>query len=101
MPCPYKEGSPQCWLCWHWIEAEEKCIFNEGDAEREFLLIDEFKDIDPQTYKERLEWIKGLGLMSLYRAVKAGMVKEQRTLGDFGVVVMRNVENRQNTAEGI
>jgi len=26
-----------------------------------------------------------LGLMSLYRAVKAGMVKEQRTLSDFGV----------------
>jgi len=55
---------------------------------KNFLLIDEFKDIDPKTYKERMEWLKGLGLMSLYRAVKAGMVKEQRTLGDFGLVVM-------------
>ena len=88
MPCPYKEGSPQCWLCWYWIEAEERCIFDEDDPEREFLLIDEFKDIDPKTYKERIEWLKGLGLMSLYRAVKAGMVKEQRTLSDFGLAVM-------------
>ena len=101
MPCPYKEGSEYCWLCWYWIEAEEKCIFDEGDAEREFLLIDEFKDIDPQTYKERMEWLKELGLMHLYRAFKAGREERQSTLGDFGVVVMRNVENRQNTAEGI
>jgi len=99
MPCPYKEGSPQCWLCWYWNEYEEYCILPE--EERQFQLIDEFKDIDPQTYKERLEWIKGLGLMSLYRVVKAGMVKEQRTLSDFGVVVMSHVEDCKNTAEGI
>ena len=100
MPCPYKEGSEMCWLCYYWIEGEEYCLYDEDDPAREFHLIDEFKDIDPQTYKERLEWIKGLGLMSLYRAVKAGLVKQQSTLSDFGVVVS-HVENRQNTAEGI
>ena len=93
MPCPYKEGSVMCWFCWYWIEAEEKCVFNEGDAEREFLFIDEFKDTDPEIYKERMKWLRDLGLMHLYRAIKARRVKEQRTLSDFGVVVMSHVEN--------
>jgi len=88
MPCPYKEGSEMCWLCWHWVAGEEYCIYNEDDPGREFQLIDKFKDIDPDTYKERMEWLKSLGLMSLYREVKARMVKEQRTLGDFGLAVM-------------
>jgi len=91
MSCPYKEGSEYCWLCWNWMESAEYCLYDEDDPQREFVLIDEFKNIDPQTYKERLEWIKGLGLLSLYQAVKArtvkGQRKEQRTLSDFGVVM--------------
>jgi len=86
MPCPYKEGSEMCWLCWNWNEYEEYCLYDEDDPQREFVLIDEFKDIDPKTYKERMEWIKGLGLMSLYRAFKARRSEKQRSLSDFGVV---------------
>ena len=93
MPCPYKEGSEMCWLCWNWIESAEYCLYDEKDPEREFVLIDEFKDIDPQTYKERLEWLEDLGLMHLYRAVKARRSEKQRTLSDFGVVVMSHAQN--------
>jgi len=99
MPCPYKEGSEYCWLCWNWNEYEEYCILPE--EERQFQLIDEFKDIDPKTYNERMQMLKDMGLIPLHRAVKAGFVKQQRSLSDFGVEVMRDVENRQNTAEGI
>ena len=101
MPCPYEEGSEYCWLCWNWIEGAEYCLYDEDDPQREFVLIDEFKDIDPKTYNERMQMLKDMGLISLHRAVKAGFVQQQRSLSDFGVVVMRDVENRQNTAEGI
>jgi len=89
MPCLYKEGSEYCWLCWNWNEYEEYCILPE--EERQFQLIDEFKDIDPQTFKERMEWLEDLGLMHLYRAFKAGREERQSTLGDFGVVVKTHV----------
>jgi len=88
MSCPYKEGSEYCWLCWNFIEAEERCLYDEDDPEREFILIDEFKDIDPQTFKERMEWLKDLGLMHFYRAFRAGKKEEQRKLSDFGMAVM-------------
>jgi len=85
MPCPYKEGSEMCWLCWNWNEYEEYCIPSEED--RHFQLIDEFKDIDPETYNERMQMLKDMGLIPLHRAVKAGFVKQQRSLSDFGVVI--------------
>ena len=87
MPCPYKEGSDMCWLCWNWIEGAEYCLYDEKDPEREFVLIDEFKDIDPETYNERMKWLEDLGLMHLYRAFKARRSEKQRSLSDFGVVV--------------
>ena len=70
------------------MESAEYCLYDEDDSQREFVLIDEFKDIDPETYNERMKWLEDLGLMHLYRAFKARRVKEQSTLSDFGVAVM-------------
>jgi len=43
MPCPYKEGSDMCWLCWNWNEYEEYCILPE--EERQFQLVHREREI--------------------------------------------------------